>query len=256
MWRRGASRKNAPSTQLLIPSFGSERVNQIWKSIYSNQIRQSFSTNMEKCLAFHWICKTVPVLQHISICFQSTKYSSPVDGSVQYIPRNMHMVFALLCFVVTHWLIFPYQSGLLHWHCGYLTIAPVPAKQPWWIWINTSCEFIMNDCITTTKQSTTKPCAYFLGYTVYQDYHTMSAFQAYAIYYYVSHLNNTLILTTNRCIYINIQWSAVISWCNITRQCTQLFSDRGRTWIRACTHKRRASYGFLLWWLWRKSTAL
>ena len=30
------------------------------------------------------------------------------------------------------------------------------------------CEFIMNDCITTTKQSTTKPCAYFLGYTVYQ----------------------------------------------------------------------------------------
>ena len=61
---------------------------------------------------------------------------------------------------------FPYPSGLLHWHCGNLTIAPVPAKQPWWIWINTSCEFIMNDCITTTKQSTTKPCAYVLGYTV------------------------------------------------------------------------------------------
>ena len=63
--------------------------------------------------------------------------------------------------------IFSYPSGLLHWHCGNLTIAPVPAKQPWWIWINTSCEFIMNDCITTTKQSTTKPCAYFLGYTVH-----------------------------------------------------------------------------------------
>ena len=79
----------------------------------------------------------------------------------------MHRVFALLCFVVViHWLIFPYPTGLLHWHCGNLTIAPVPAKQPWWIWINTSCEFIMNDCITTTKQSTTKPCAYFLGYTV------------------------------------------------------------------------------------------
>ena len=79
----------------------------------------------------------------------------------------MHTVFALLCFVVViHWLIFPYPSGLLHWHCGNLTIGPVPAKQPWWIWINTSCEFIMNDCITTTKQSTTKPCAYFLGYTV------------------------------------------------------------------------------------------
>ena len=59
------------------------------------------------------------------------------------------------------------HQGLLHWHCGNLTIAPVPAKQPWWIWINTSCEFIINDCITTTKQSTTKQCAYFLGYTVY-----------------------------------------------------------------------------------------
>ena len=80
----------------------------------------------------------------------------------------MHTVFALLCFVVViHWLIFPYPSGLLHWHCGNLTIAPVSAKQPWWIWIKTSCEYIMNDCITTTKQSTTKPCAYFLGYTVW-----------------------------------------------------------------------------------------
>ena len=90
-----------------------------------------------------------------------------VLSNVQYIPRNMHTVFALLCIVVViHWLISPYPPGLLHWHCGNLTIAPVPANQPWWIWINTSCEFIMNDCITTTKQSTTKPCAYFLGYTV------------------------------------------------------------------------------------------
>ena len=92
--------------------------------------------------------------------------SRPKETYTVY-PKNMHTVFALLCFVVViHWLIFPYPSGLLHWHCGNLTIAPVPAKQPWWIWINTSCEFIMNDCITMTKQSTTKPCAYFLGYTV------------------------------------------------------------------------------------------
>ena len=96
-------------------------------------------------------------------------YKSVCSASyhIQYIPRNMHTVFALLCFVVViHWLIFPYPSGLLHWHCGNLTIAPVPAKQPWWIWINTSCENIMNACVTTTKQSTTKPCEYFLGYTV------------------------------------------------------------------------------------------
>ena len=96
-------------------------------------------------------------------CFSMSAWQYPL----QYTPRNMHTVFALLRFVVViHGLIFPYPSGLLHWHCGNLTIAPVPAKQPWWIWINTSCEFIMNDCITTTKQSTTKPCAYFLGYTV------------------------------------------------------------------------------------------
>ena len=73
--------------------------------------------------------------------------------------------FAVLCcgYSLTD---FPYPPGLLRWHCGNLTIAPVPAKQPWWIWINTSCEIIMNDYITTTKQSTTKPCAYLLGYTV------------------------------------------------------------------------------------------
>ena len=86
---------------------------------------------------------------------------------IQCIPRKMHTDFALLCFVVVvHWPIFPYPPGLLRWHCGNLTIAPVPAKQPWWIWINTSCEIIMNDYITTTKQSTTKSCAYLLGYTV------------------------------------------------------------------------------------------
>ena len=108
-------------------------------------------------------------------------------GLIQYIPRNMHTVFALLCFVVViHWLIFPYPSGLLHWHCGNLTIAPVPAKQPWWIWINTSCELIMNDCITTTKQSTTKPCAYFLGYTV----------QSGGLIY---HIHKTYNVVSNRC---------------------------------------------------------
>ena len=121
-------------------------------------------------LTWQWICQGLELDETVNL--HNTTYRSPVRASfgvspVQYIPRNMHTVFALLCFVVViHWLIFPYPSGLLHWHCGNLTIAPVPAKQPWWIWMNTSCEFIMNNCITTTKQSTTKPCAYLLGYTV------------------------------------------------------------------------------------------
>ena len=94
----------------------------------------------------------------------------------------MPTFFVLLCFVVViHWLIFSYPTGLLHWHCGNLTIAPVPAKQPWWIWINTSCEFIMNDCITTPKQSTTKPCAYFLGYTVTENCFCWSSWQYISI---------------------------------------------------------------------------
>ena len=81
--------------------------------------------------------------------------------------------FAVLCcgYTLTDFPISIRLTSLALWQfndCrGNLTIAPVPAKQPSWIWINTSCEFIMNDCISTTKQSTTKPCAYFLGYTVY-----------------------------------------------------------------------------------------
>ena len=112
-------------------------------------------------VSFH---RLIDCLLNSSATLTANKASS---SFLQYIPRNMHTVFALLCFVVViHWLIFPYPSGLLHWHCGNLTIAPVPAKQPWWIWMNNSCELIMNDCIATTKQSTTKPCTYFLGYTV------------------------------------------------------------------------------------------
>ena len=136
----------------------------------------------------------------------------------------MHTVFALLCFVVViHWLIFPYPSGLLHWHCGNLTIAPVPAKQPWWIWINTSCEFIMNDCITTTKQSTTKPCAYFLGYTVYTwcswPYSSGSfrlimrlpQCQRISLNYMDKSTGNKPQNTTNCSMYANCQWCIWVS---------------------------------------------
>ena len=54
--------------------------------------------------------------------------------SLQYIPKNMHMVFALMCFVmVAYRLIYPYPPGLLHWHCGKPTIALLPVKKRWWI---------------------------------------------------------------------------------------------------------------------------
>ena len=131
---------------------------------------------LQICAQIFWSSRQIRKIHHFSMSNNIPLFDvaviiyscpNPMLMQLQYIPRNMHTVFALLCFVVViHGLIFPYPSGLLHWHCGNLTIVPVPAKQPWWIWINTSCEFIMNDCITTTKQSTTKPCAYFLGCTV------------------------------------------------------------------------------------------
>ena len=143
--------------------------------------------------------------QHLMLNISSLVYSIAQEICTRF------LLCRALLWLYIDWF-FPYPSGLLHWHCGNLTIAPVPAKQPWWIWINTSCEFnltiapvpakqpwwiwintscefnltiapvpakqpwwiwintscefIMNDCITTAKQSTTKPCAYFLGYTV------------------------------------------------------------------------------------------
>ena len=129
----------------------------------------------------------------------------------------MHTVFALLCFVVViHWLIFLYPPGLLCWHCGNLTIAPVPAKQPWWIWINTSCEFIMNDCITTTKQSTTKPCAYFLGYTVchcslYVGITRCLRFLKYRLMFYRCCFWCSALLCNALC------WLYCITCCNVSR---------------------------------------
>ena len=138
-----------------IRSLSSHRIYNHFKPLYRARQKSFYST-----------CSVIDYMRS-AVCDCMTFFGTTCHKQVQYIPRNMHTVFALLCFaVVIHWLIFPYPSGLLHWHCGNLTIAPVPAKQPWWIWINISCEFIMNDCITTTKQSTTEPCAYFLGYTV------------------------------------------------------------------------------------------
>ena len=85
------------------------------------------------------------------------------------ISQEICTLFLLCCALL--WL---YTDWFTHTHQAYfagtvaiLTIAPVPAKQPWWIWVNSSWEVIMNDYLTATKQSTTKPpCAYFLGYTV------------------------------------------------------------------------------------------
>ena len=46
-------------------------------------------------------------------------------------------------------------------------VAPVSVKQPWPIWEDESYKPAKNDDLTTTKQITTKPWVFFMGYTVY-----------------------------------------------------------------------------------------
>ena len=56
---------------------------------------------------------------------------------VQYIPRNMHTVFALwfyIFFVVIHWLISPYPSGLLH--CPSASKATLMNMDKYFMWIH------------------------------------------------------------------------------------------------------------------------
>ena len=175
---------------------------------------------------------------------QGARHRQPLY--LQYIPRNMHTVFALLCFVVViHWLIFPYPSGLLHWHCGNLTIAPVPAKQPWWIWINTSCEFIMNDCITTTKQRTTKPCAYFLGYTV----HTRAKSQGAVA---IEDINATLALNSNHAkSRLPIVHNLFLSYTINLKFCTEQSRDTAMWYYAGCSISTRLGK-----WKWRSHSEI
>ena len=115
---------------------------------------------------------------------------------IQYIPRNMHTVFALLCFVVVlHWLIFPYPSGLLQvypkkYAHGFVVLCFVVVMQSFImnshevfihihqgcfagtgaIVILPQCQWSKPDgygkisqCITTTKHSKAKTVCIFLG---------------------------------------------------------------------------------------------
>ena len=78
----------------------------------------------------------------------------------QYIPQIIHNI--LLCCVLLWFGTDPHPSGLLHWHWGNHSIAPVPMKQPWKIWANKSYISTMN---LLTKQH--KISAYFVVYSVH-----------------------------------------------------------------------------------------
>ena len=124
-----------------------------------------------------------------------------IDSTV-YPKKYAHgFCFAVLCcgYTLTDFPISIRLTSLALWQSN---DCPVPAKQPWWIWINTSCDFIMNDCITTTKQSTPKPCAYFLGYTVYC--HLLSLLNITTVYSNILNGLRDMILPESKWNYKNI----------------------------------------------------
>ena len=85
--------------------------------------------------------------------------NSPLPKGYPSISQEICTWILLCCafVVVIHWLIFPYPSGLLHCHCGNLTIAPVPAKQPWWILLVTPCSLTrIQEFIHTQHRNTTR----------------------------------------------------------------------------------------------------
>ena len=75
------------------------------------------------------------------------------------IQTKLCTLFALYCVLL--WLstsqFYPHLSGLLHWQW---------LKQPWKIWVNRSGT---HRNITTTKQSTTQPCAYCGVHCIYHQ---------------------------------------------------------------------------------------
>ena len=90
----------------------------------------------------------------------------PAHGTV-YPKKYAHgFCFAVLCcgYTLTDFPISTRLTSLALWQsndCPSASKATLMNMDKYFMWIH-----YMNDCITTTKQSTTKPCAYFLAYTV------------------------------------------------------------------------------------------
>ena len=70
-----------------------------------------------------------------------------------------------LCLDVVWQWFYPYTSGLLHWRWDNLSIATMPVKQAWRIWVNGSLESAMNPWYDHNKTKPNKPV-----YTLYWPY--------------------------------------------------------------------------------------
>ena len=92
------------------------------------------------------------------------RWPNLMDLGVQYIPRNMHTVL-LLCFVVVmQSFIMNSHEVFIHIHQGCFAGTGAIVRLPQCQWSKPDGYGKISQCITTTKQ---KPCAYFLGYTVF-----------------------------------------------------------------------------------------
>ena len=90
---------------------------------------------------------------------QNTKqliFCTPTECPMKYVYDMIRFYCGyILGFCGFMWCIFPYSSGLFHWHWGNRMIAPVQVKQPWRIWVKLT--------ITKLQQNTTarEPWSYF-----------------------------------------------------------------------------------------------
>ena len=130
----------------------------VWWNCYTPSQLSSYSTD---CHAFKWSTLTIHCQEGKDQFYWQMQYF-PWNvhtallrlGKINFIDKVFPLWYIHMAFFLFYWLhkyvfafmrfVYPYFSGLLHWHWGNLMIAPVPVKQPWRIWIkliNTKLQF-------------------------------------------------------------------------------------------------------------------
>ena len=89
------------------------------------------------------------------------------DGGFTVYPKKYAHGFVVLCFVVVmQSFIMNSHEVFIHIHQGCFAGTGAIVRLPQYQWSKPYGYGKISQCITTTKHSKAKPCAYFLGYTV------------------------------------------------------------------------------------------
>ena len=100
---------------------------------------------------------------HTIFCFLLSRCWYTVD------PKKYAHGFVVLCFVVVmQSFIMNSHEVFIHIHQGCFAGTGAIVRLPQCQWSKPDGYGKISQCITTTKHSKAKPCAYFLGYTVHQ----------------------------------------------------------------------------------------